>query len=785
MKSVGSDVRFVALSATVPNSEDIAQWLGKDPKDQRLPAHRERFGEEFRPVKLQRHVHGLSYKGSDFAFEAACDPKLPDIIAKYSHKKPMMVFCFTRKSCISTANLLANLWATKAPQDRLWPGPTFRVVVQDSDLRSTLPSGVAFHHAGLDLPDKHAIEKGFLEGQVHVICCTSTLAVGVNLPCHLVIVKNTVCFQDDGIKEYADLEIMQMLGRAGRPQYDDSAVAVIITKQEKVHKYEKMMSGEEILESCLHLNLIDHLNAEVGLGTVYDLQSAKKWLGGTFLAIRLNRNPDHYRIEGDVPGCSLDDRIERICQRDLRLLADHDLISPKATDAKIRNTEFGDAMARYYVKFETMKVLLSLEPRSKMSEVLSALSQADEFREIRLKGGEKGLYKELNKANGIKFPIKVDLALHAHKRSLLLQAELGGVEFPAQEQYAKHKRQYNQDKNIVFSHVNRLVRCVIDCHIHLQDAVTVRNALELARSLAARVWDNSPHQMKQLPGIGLVAIRKLAMGGINSIEALEAAEPHRLELLMSKNPPYGQKLLASTKDFPKLRVSVKLMGKDVKPKQPIKAKIKAECGFLNERPPTIFHRRPIYVCLLVERSDGLLIDFRRMNASKLTNGQDILLSAELTNHTQHITAYVMCDELAGTMRYAELKPGLPASMFPDTVVRPQATLLQAGIGEDRVSRIGARQTIQPGPGGLRETSEGEDFGDDDVDDQAFMAAADATEFRDIDTYVQESERQPLAAKQDIGSKRTDTNNREELAWNPTQLDNGKWACNHKCKDKTA
>lgn len=75
MKSVGTDVRFVALSATVPNSEDIAQWLGKDSSNQQLPAHRERFGEEFRPVKLQRFVHGISHGGSDFAFEAACDPR--------------------------------------------------------------------------------------------------------------------------------------------------------------------------------------------------------------------------------------------------------------------------------------------------------------------------------------------------------------------------------------------------------------------------------------------------------------------------------------------------------------------------------------------------------------------------------------------------------------------------------------------------------------------------------------------------------------------------------------
>jgi ATP-dependent DNA helicase HFM1/MER3 len=42
------------------------------------------------------------------------------------------------------------------------------------------------------------------------------LAVGVNLPCHLVIIKNTVGWQHDGPKEYTDLEMMQMLGRAGR-----------------------------------------------------------------------------------------------------------------------------------------------------------------------------------------------------------------------------------------------------------------------------------------------------------------------------------------------------------------------------------------------------------------------------------------------------------------------------------------------------------------------------------------------------------------------------------------
>lgn len=192
---------------------------------------------------------------------------------------------------------------------------------------------------------------------------------------------------------------------------------------------------------------------------------------------------------------------------------------------------------------------------------MSALVQAEEFHELRLRVGEKNLYKEFNNAPGIKFPIKVNIALPEHKRSLIIQAELAGIEFPAAEQFAKHKRQFQQDKAILFSHAHRLIRCVVDCQLYLQDSVTTRHALELARSFGARVWDNSPLQMKQIPQIGAVAVRKLAVAGINSIEILEATEAHRLEMLLNKQTPFGMRILAGLKDFPKLKVSVKMMGK--------------------------------------------------------------------------------------------------------------------------------------------------------------------------------------------------------------------------------
>ena len=74
------------------------------------------------------------------------------------------------------------------------------------------------------------------------------------------------------------------------------------------------------------------------------------------------------------------------------------------------------------------------------------------------------------------------------------------------------------------------------------------------------MWDNSPLQLKQIPNIGPVAVRKLVQGGINSIEILQAAEAYRINSLLSKNPGFGEKLLDGLKRFPKPRVTMGIMG---------------------------------------------------------------------------------------------------------------------------------------------------------------------------------------------------------------------------------
>lgn len=75
MKSIGAGIRFLALSATIPNSNDIATWLGQNASSPAIPAISHHFGEEFRPVTLQRHICGFDGSSNDFGFDTFLNSK--------------------------------------------------------------------------------------------------------------------------------------------------------------------------------------------------------------------------------------------------------------------------------------------------------------------------------------------------------------------------------------------------------------------------------------------------------------------------------------------------------------------------------------------------------------------------------------------------------------------------------------------------------------------------------------------------------------------------------------
>ncbi|KAK5369344.1 ATP-dependent DNA helicase MER3 [Exophiala xenobiotica] len=782
MKSVAANVRFIALSATVPNSQDIATWLGRNSASPHMPALREVFGESFRPVELKKYVYGFEARGNDFAFESMLTQQLPDIISKHGHGKPVMIFCSTRKATTTTAKMLADMWSNSHSSERLWKGPVRPLSLTCNDLKVTSVAGVAFHHGGLDQADRRNVEQAFLHGQINVICSTSTLAVGVNLPCYLVILKGTNAWTDNGLQEYADLEVMQMLGRAGRPQFETSASAVILTRKEKVSRYQKMVSGEELLESCLHRNLIEHLNAEIGLGTVYDLASAKQWLAGTFLHVRMKQNPSHYRFREDVETCADDDLLEQLCQMDIALLSQAGLVEEGTRSLSC--TGFGEAMARYYVSFETMKSFIGLPPKAKLSEILTALelsilAEAKEFRDLRMMAGEKSFYKEINKAPEIKFPIKVDVALQAHKVSLLIQAELGNVTIPDGDNHKKHHQAYRLDKCTVFIHASRLIRCIIDCQIHLKDAVSTRNALELGRSLAAHVWDNTASHLRQIDGLGEVSVRKLASASIDSIDTLMNTEPSRIELVLGRNPPFGRELLKKLESFPNLRLCIKETGRELKRGKGVTIRFLVEIGFLNVIVPYQYKKKQVYVCFLAETSDGSLIDFRRFSARNLQKGTEVFLSVELIKPTSYINCHVMCVEVAGTSKYAELRlKDIPASIYP----RQQHS---AGTNEGRSSDDSRDQISR---------AHGDEFDDGGIDDQDLLAmevndsgietVEDIDEILDDEDHKNRVRPRRRFSKTAHATKHEHDDDDDVSAYKePTQLSNGRWTCQHVCNER--
>lgn len=126
------------------------------------------------------------------------------------------------------------------------------------------------HHAGLSASDRKIVEDLFLKQKIQVLVATSTLAWGVNLPARLVIVKGTEFF-DPKSKRYVDMpvtDILQMIGRAGRPQFDDKGIACVYVEQTKKNFYRQYLNDPFPIESALLGQLHDHINAEIANGTI-------------------------------------------------------------------------------------------------------------------------------------------------------------------------------------------------------------------------------------------------------------------------------------------------------------------------------------------------------------------------------------------------------------------------------------------------------------------------------------------------------------------------------------
>lgn len=249
-----------------------------------------------------------------------------------------------------------------------------------SHILECVASGIAFHHAGLSNEDRYVIETMFKEGHIKVLCATSTLAAGVNLPAHLVIIKSTFQYGPNGYEEYGELDIIQMMGRAGRPQFDTYGTAVILTTDSMKSHYENFINGSTAIESrCsfngyvsfdisrLHTNLIEHLNAEIVLGIINDKNSAFQWIESTFFYVRVQKNPAKYNV--NISATNVVEYIQDLVRKIINTLSEIGVLTINE-EGKIYPNGFGSIMNKNSIQYETFRLFMNFKKSPHLSEIV-------------------------------------------------------------------------------------------------------------------------------------------------------------------------------------------------------------------------------------------------------------------------------------------------------------------------------------------------------------------------------------------------------------------------------
>ncbi len=144
---------------------------------------------------------------------------------------------------------------------------------------------------------------------------------------------------------------------------DKEGIAIVLCEPELEAKYKALVQGQTILESCLHQNLAEHINSEIGLRTITDIASAKGWLYNSFLLQRIQKNPRHYAIGKDV-GQSWQERIDEMVLDSVKLLKESQLVEGGGKEGGdkmlLSSTEFGDVMSKVDTFSSTERRILIL-----------------------------------------------------------------------------------------------------------------------------------------------------------------------------------------------------------------------------------------------------------------------------------------------------------------------------------------------------------------------------------------------------------------------------------------
>lgn len=273
---LGKHTSIVALSATIPNADELATWVSAVHKPMDVIYHAER------PVPLEPFValgggkveQLFDKRGKlrlrSFEKEGWVDTPLSSHVVKELHKKemlPAIFFVFSRMGCekealevirtgIKLTTPKEQKLIQKAIDEAVAQTPTMITSTATKGWLERLIYGVAPHHAGLLPPLKLLIEVLFQRNLLKVVFATETLAAGINMPARTVVISSLSKRTDEGHRLLTVSEFAQMTGRAGRRGMDTVGYGVVLASHRySIHDVAALFKGEaEPLRSRFTLN---------------------------------------------------------------------------------------------------------------------------------------------------------------------------------------------------------------------------------------------------------------------------------------------------------------------------------------------------------------------------------------------------------------------------------------------------------------------------------------------------------------------------------------------------
>lgn len=525
VESTQSMIRIVGLSATLPNYIDVARFLRVNPMIGLFY-----FDSRFRPVPLEQTFIGVKAMKSVQQMndmDIICFNKCVDDLKRGYQ---VMVFVHARNATVRTATALREMATQQqylslfAPDESKELGLAKRAMAtsRNKQLNELFQYGIAMHHAGMLRTDRNLVERYFGEGLIKVLVCTATLAWGVNLPAHTVIIKGTEIY-DSKRGSFVDLgilDVLQIFGRAGRPQFEDSGHGIIITTHNKLSNYLSLLTNQFPIESNFIECLADNLNAEITLGTISNIDEAIDWLSYTYLFVRMRLNPQVYGMNyNDV----IQDPTLELKRRELiitaaKCLDKAQMIRFNTRTADLHVTDLGRTASHFYIKYATVEIFNDLINNiMDYGSILHMMSMAQEFQQLKVREEEMDEVEDLVDINCHLSAMGGAANVHG-KVNILMQTYLSRGQVKAFS--------LASDLSYITQNAVRIIRALFTIELHRNNALLAGRMLTMSKMFERQMWDfETP--LRQFTRITWDLIEKIEHKGL-SVAAIREMDSREL-----------------------------------------------------------------------------------------------------------------------------------------------------------------------------------------------------------------------------------------------------------------